>query len=126
MPRETAVTIRMSFEEKETLKAIAKAEGLPLSEFLRDVALGTHTEKPPVPFETQHDSENKAKARQAVENEEPYEVKIEPGTVVAEKDQGIEREPWIASTARILMMEKGLSKVAATIQATKEWEAAHD
>lgn len=34
----------------------------------------------------------------------------------------ISRDMWIASTARILMMEKGLSKVAATMQASKEWD----
>ena len=88
----------MSFEEKEALKAIAKTEGLSLSEFLRDVALGVRVEKPAIPFEIRHDRENKAKVR----------------------------DSWIGSTARILMMEKGLSKVAATMQATKEWEAAND
>lgn len=55
-------------------------------------------------------------------------VAKEPGKPMAyesppeEVEVSIYRESWIRSTARILMIEKGLSKVAATMQATKEWD----
>lgn len=118
MSRETTIQVRVSHEEKARIVKNAEDFGVSPSDYLRSQALFARPDAP-VRCETAQDKANKAKVRKAVENEESYEVKIEPGTTQSD------REPWIEGTARILMMEKGLSKVAATIQATKEWEAAN-
>lgn len=128
---DAVLQVRVRQEEKEALEADAEEANIKLSVVLRarilqDPALL----QPPVPAETTQDKANKAKVREAVESEEPYGVKIEPSTLQPDRAktamQDAERDSWIASTARILMMEKGLSKVAATMQATKEWEASND
>lgn len=114
--------------------------------FMRCLALYGGMDAEGIPYETPQETLDKAKVRKAVENEESYEVKVEPGTAMPKTAEQIledsavsgtpanrkvaetiarvdERESWITSTARILMMEKpGLSKTAARMQAAKEWE----
>ncbi len=141
MSRETTIQVRVSHEEKARIKKNAEDFGLSPSDYLRSQGLYSRPDAP-VPYETQQDKANKAKVRKAVEND-PSNLNVtldDQGALVAkevgkpmayesppeEVEVPISRDMWIASTARILMMEKGLSKVAATMQATKEWEATND
>lgn len=126
MPRETAIQVRVSFEEKERIEARAKEVGIKPSEFIREVALGFADYKDledsgGIPENLQAAAEDigaLAVGKKAPEKPASYQS---ARTKTAARDA--ERDSWIASTARILMMEKKLSKVAATMQATKEWEA---
>lgn len=126
MPRNEVIEFKVTAEEKKEIKAKADRGAISVSELARAALLNFFPEAP-VRYETPTDMANKAKVREAVENEEPYEVKVEPSTLLSDRTktamQDAERDSWIASTARILMMEKGLSKVAATMQASKEWDA---
>ncbi len=119
MPRETSIQVRVSFKEKERIEARAKEAGIKPSEFIREVALGF------ADYKDLEDSGGIPEHLQAAAEDMGALAAQEPKQTDANAPAA-EREPWIASTARVLMMEKKLSKVAATMQATKEWEAAND
>ncbi len=120
MSRETTIQIRVSHEEKARIEARAKEAGIKPSEFVREVALGYADYKDledsgEIPEKLQAAAEDLG----ALANKRAKEA-VETGAEESARQN--ERKAWIDSTARVLMMEKGLSKVAATMQATKEWD----
>lgn len=128
--RTDQIRVRLSPKEKELIRTAAKSVKRNLSDYVRIQALfGDSWQDPGSVLED---------AREQIEND-PSNLNVtldEKGALVAkevgkpmayqsppkEVEVPIERDAWIASIARILMMEKGLSKVAATMQASKEWD----
>lgn len=121
MSRGTTIQVRVSHEEKARIIKNAEDFGLSPSNYLRSQALFTRPETP-VRYETEQDRTNKAKVRKAVENEEPYEVKIEleapvPSTTDSEED---ERQDWIRK--REIQLQGRMSSRAAQLQARQDWD----
>lgn len=119
------IGFRVTPDVKKQLEAEAEKEMRPLSHLIRDRVLRP-AEDAPVPYESEHDKANKAKIRKAVENEEPYEVKIEPGTSVpSTTDSGEnERQNWIRK--RELQLQGRMSTRAAQLQARQDWDRRND
>lgn len=103
MSRETTIQVRVSHEEKAQIVKNAEDFGVSPSDYLRSQALFARPDTP-IPYETQQDKKNKVKVRKAVENEEPYEVKIEPGTDLVKERELIEDDP---SSLNATLDEKG-------------------
>jgi hypothetical protein len=136
--RETTMQIRLSFEEKATLKEKSEGWGEPkLSAWVRARLL----EAPAIPPEDAPGTIDQAMAaeRKRIEND-PSNLNVtldDQGALVAkevgkpmayesppeEVEVPIDREAWIESMTRIHMMEKSLSKHAARAKAVEEYEA---
>jgi hypothetical protein len=113
MSRETTIQVRVSHEEKARIVENAEDFGVSPSDYLRSQALFARPDAP-VRYETEHDRENKAKVREAVENEEPYEVKIEPGT------SRPDHETWVKQET--IRLKARMSTRRAEAEAEKNWE----
>lgn len=125
MPRNEVIEFKVTAEEKESIRSQAAHLKVPVSEFVRSCALREHLGSP-VPYETEHDQANKAKVRQAVENEESYEVEAQAGTAVPfylEKDETDEAS-WLTRRQRELRMR--MSARSAAVVAIREWKEQRD
>lgn len=131
MPRNELIQVKVSAEEKEAIRAKASSLELHPSQYLRALGLQIElgTPRPAVEkeliAEALHAHDDKAERRKTAEQiiEESSVSDTPKNRQVAETiARADERKSWVDSTARILMMEKGLSKVAATMQASKDWE----
>ena len=141
-PRNEVIQIKVTAEEKAKIEKEAKELGVPTSALIRDrailrgakekalrnVQVQTHVKRSRLRRDADEDPATIDEAREAVEND-PANLNVtldEKGSVVKDTREEVlrvaERDSWIGSTARILMMEKGLSKVAATMQASKAWD----
>jgi len=102
--RTEIVEFKVDAEEKQRLRAFAQERGEPLGTYVRKAALSfPEYGKTPISYETQHERENKAKVRKAVENEESYEVKVEAGTIRPNPN-----EDELRDKAKKLVTSKGL------------------
>jgi hypothetical protein len=118
MPRNEVIEFKVTAEEKAQIRGWASERHKSVSELIRDsVLLST----PPDLEKEQRTTENDPSNLNATLDEKGSVVKDTREEVL----RAAKRDSWIASTARILMMETGLSKVAATMQASKEWDKAH-
>jgi Protein of unknown function (DUF1778) len=132
--RTDQIRIRLSPKEKALIRSAAKSVKRNLSDYVRIQALyGDSWQDPGSALEDVREQiENDPSNLNVTLDDQGALVAKEVGKPMAyesppeEVEVPISRDMWIASTARILMMEKGLSKIAATMQATKEWEAAND
>lgn len=124
MPRDRLIQVKVSEDEKQVLREKAARMGVQPSQYLRAVGLQFEfgEKSTPVPYETQHDRENKAKVRQVVEDEEPYEVKIEPAVEdeMREKVRINQERTWI--DRRATQLKARMSTRNAEAQAQKEWD----
>lgn len=123
MPRNEVIEFKVTAEEKERIRSQAKHLRVPVGEFVRSCALREHLGSP-VPYETEREKTNKAKVRKAVENEEPYEVRVEPSSL-EEADKRIEddlaaKDAFLAK--RIPELKSRMSSRNAEAQARREWE----
>jgi len=128
MNEKAFIGVRVPTELKERLEAEAREKGTTLSETLRASLEHEWAKEPQSLKEAREAVESNPANLNVTLDDEGALVAKEVGEPMAyesppeEVEVPIGRDTWIASTARILMMEKGLSKVAATMQATKEWE----
>lgn len=123
MPRNEVIEFKVTAEEKERIRSQAKHLRVPVGEFVRSCALREHLGSP-VPYEPEYEKANKAKVRKAVESEESYEVKIEPGTL-EQADKRIEDDLAAKDaflTERIVKHKLRMSTRAAETLAKKEWD----
>jgi hypothetical protein len=133
MPRDKLIQVKVSEEEKETIREKATRMGVQPSQYLRAVGLQFQfggEDAPGPPFEAPHDKRFKAEVRDAVENEEPYEVRVEPGSVRKDyeeteqpksfKQMAGPTEDEIRSRAKALVVSKGLRYPVAYAQVVKE------
>lgn len=120
MAREEQMRVRLSAEEKTRVADRAAAAAMKPATFMRDLALYGGMEVEGIPYETPQETLDKAKVRQAVENEESYEVRVEPGTDVpkATADE-------LRAKAKALVVSKGLRYPVAYAQVVAEEAEAH-
>lgn len=157
MSRTELIQVKVSPEEKRTIRKLAERHGVYPSQFLRAVGLRSQlgdnelqaimeedrlvrmehavgearASKPLEEFSVESpgtiDAAMTAERKRIEDDPANLNTTLdEKGSVVKDTREEVlrvaERDSWISSTARILMMEKGLSKVAATMQASKEWD----
>jgi hypothetical protein len=110
------IGFRVTPDVKERLEAEAEKEMRPLSHLIRDRVLKP-VEDAPIPHEPPHEKAFKAKVREAVENEEPYEVKIEPGTSRPDHET---YETWVKQET--IRLKARMSTRRAEAEAEKNWK----